>query len=222
MDLYAKKAAQPSQASASYSQHLQDPEENLHSPTPYLPAPSGSSMHFGLEEEIGSTNWFSSNDPLDQATANSPPSNDCVGHALLPDAVPRPACSNEAPHNSMEHPENVRKTHQQSNSAPKLTNARQVKKQKTRNGNDDFHERYLSLKREEIDRLVAIEERKAEDPYSIQKCITTLEGLKDLQIGDILKAADLFTDNKNNREVFLSFSNDALRLAWLTRKIQQT
>ena len=214
MDLYAKKATQPSEACTSYLQPIQDYEENLHSPAADLPAPAASCMHFGTEEEIGSTNWFCSNDPLDQATANSPPGNDS--------AVPRPTCSNEGPHNSMENPENVRKTHQQSTSAPKLTNARQVKKQKIKNGNDDFHERYLSLKREEIDRLVAIEERKAEDPYSIQKCITALEGLKDLQIGDILKAADLFTDNKNNRKVFLSFSNDALRLAWLTRKIQQT
>jgi hypothetical protein len=83
MDLYAKKAAQPSQASASYSQHLQDPEENLHSPTPDLPAAGGSSMHFGPEEEIGSTNWFSSNDPLDQATTNSPPGNDSAVHLIL-------------------------------------------------------------------------------------------------------------------------------------------
>ncbi|KAM0852370.1 hypothetical protein ACQ4PT_051792 [Festuca glaucescens] len=111
MDLYAKKATQPSQASTSYSQQLQDPEDNFHSPTPDLPAPGASSMRFGPEEEIGSTNWFSRNDPLDQATSNSPPDNDSAVHALLPDAVPKPACSNEAPHNSMEHPENVRKTH---------------------------------------------------------------------------------------------------------------
>lgn len=143
-------------------------------------------------------------------------------HGLLPDAVLGQACSNEDPQNSMERPEKLRKNQQQSNSTLELSSARQVKKQKTKHAKDDFHERYLSLKREDIDRLVAIEERKAEDPYSIQKCITTLEGLKDLQIGDMLKTADLFTDNKNNREVSLSFSNDALRLAWLTRKIQQT
>jgi hypothetical protein len=74
-------------------------------------AAGGSSMHFGSEEEIESTNWFSSNDPLDQATANSPPGNDSAVHVLLPNVVPRPAYSNEAPHNSMEHPENIRKTH---------------------------------------------------------------------------------------------------------------
>ena len=80
----------------------------------------------------------------------------------------------------------------------------------------------MSLKREEMERFAAIEVRKLEDPYSIQKCIAALEGLPDLQMGDILKAADLFTNNKDNREVFLSFSTDALRLGWLRNKIQNT
>ena len=59
-----------------------------------------------------------------------------------------------------------------------------------------------------------------EDPYSINKCITILEGLHGLQMGDILVAADIFK-TKENREVFLSFSSDALRLAWIKREIDR-
>jgi hypothetical protein len=51
-----------------------------------------------------------------------------------------------------------------------------------------------------------------EDPYNINKCITVLAGLNGLQMGDILLAADILK-TKENREVSLSFSSDALRLA---------
>lgn len=97
---------------------------------------------------------------------------------------------------------------------------RRGKKQKTKSTSPDdgFHERYLKLKREEIDRFASIEEKKLEDPYNINKCITVLEGLNGLQMADILEAADIFK-NKENREVFLSFSSDALRLAWIIREI---
>ncbi|KAE8816622.1 hypothetical protein D1007_05968 [Hordeum vulgare] len=87
---------------------------------------------------------------------------------------------------------------------------------------DDSHGRYLSLKREQRVLFAGIEERNLEDPYGIPKCIAVLEGLPDLQMEDTLKAADLFTDSKGNREVFLSFSSNALRLGWVRRKIQNT
>ncbi|KAL6841819.1 hypothetical protein ACP4OV_028331 [Aristida adscensionis] len=98
--------------------------------------------------------------------------------------------------------------------------SRRGKKQKNRlaSTDDGFHERYLKLKKEEIDRFAAIEEKKLEDPYSINKCIALLEALEGLQLGDILMAADIFKC-KDNREVFLSFSTDALRFAWITREI---
>ncbi|XP_020197434.1 uncharacterized protein [Aegilops tauschii subsp. strangulata] len=70
---------------------------------------------------------------------------------------------------------------------------------------DDSHARYPSLKSEKRVRYAGIEERNLEDPYGIPRCIAALEGLPDLQMEDVLKAADLFTDNKGNREVFLSF-----------------
>jgi hypothetical protein len=92
------------------------------------------------------------------------------------------------------------------------------KKNKSASPPDGFHERYLKLKKEEIDRFDAIEEKKLEDPYSINKCITVLEDLDGLQVGDLLMASDIFKI-KDNREVFLSFKNDALRLAWITREI---
>ncbi|KAM3212046.1 hypothetical protein ACQJBY_065253 [Aegilops geniculata] len=87
---------------------------------------------------------------------------------------------------------------------------------------DDSHERYPSLKREKRVQFAGIEEINFEDPYGIPKCIAVLEGLQDLQMEDVLKAADLFTDNKGNREVFLSFSSNAFRLGWVRRKIQNT
>ncbi|KAI4983039.1 hypothetical protein ZWY2020_023531 [Hordeum vulgare] len=49
-------------------------------------------------------------------------------------------------------------------------------KRQKRSSIDDFHEKYLKLKKEEIDRFAAIEEKKLEDPYNINKCITTIEG----------------------------------------------
>nr|XP_045084281.1 uncharacterized protein LOC120964337 isoform X1 [Aegilops tauschii subsp. strangulata] len=89
---------------------------------------------------------------------------------------------------------------------------------KKRDHDDVFLERYLKLKREEIDRFAAIEEKKLEYPCSITKCITTTEKLQGLQVDDILVAADIFK-SKKNREVFLSFSTNALRLAWVKREI---
>ncbi|KAF7070516.1 hypothetical protein CFC21_076029 [Triticum aestivum] len=83
---------------------------------------------------------------------------------------------------------------------------------------DVFLELYLKLKREEIDRFAAIEEKKLEDPCSITRCIATIEKLQGLQVDDILVAADIFKI-KENREVFLSFSRDDLRLAWIEREI---
>jgi hypothetical protein len=62
----------------------------------------------------------------------------------------------------------------------------------------------------------AIEEKISEDPYSINKCIIVLEGLNGIHMGDILMASDIFK-SKNNREVFLSFTCDALQLAWIKR-----
>ncbi|RLN43204.1 hypothetical protein C2845_PM01G40710 [Panicum miliaceum] len=66
---------------------------------------------------------------------------------------------------------------------------------------ENFHESYLKLKREEIERFAAIEEKKLEDPFSIKKCIIVLERLSDLQTGDMLKAANIFKDSLSNRKV---------------------
>jgi hypothetical protein len=61
---------------------------------------------------------------------------------------------------------------------------RRGKRQK-RNLDEGFQEKYLKLKKEEIDRFAAIEEKKLEDPYNINKCITVIEGLDGLQLGDM-------------------------------------
>ena len=71
---------------------------------------------------------------------------------------------------------------------PEMHETKRTKRRKS----SEFQERYLKLKKEEIDRFAAIEEKKLEDPYSINKCIRTLEGLKGLQISEMLLAADIF------------------------------
>ncbi|KAF0920435.1 hypothetical protein E2562_035148 [Oryza meyeriana var. granulata] len=71
---------------------------------------------------------------------------------------------------------------------------------KTRHGMDHYTRKTMNgpahstqdTNKEEIERFVAIEEKKLKDPYSINKCITVLEGLHGLQIGDILVTADIF------------------------------
>ena len=68
--------------------------------------------------------------------------------------------------------------------------------------------RCLKLKREEIERFKAIEEEKLENSFNIKMCITDLEGLSDIQIENMLKAANISKDSPSNREVFLSFSSD--------------
>src|SRR5438105_3497076 len=46
--------------------------------------------------------------------------------------------------------------------APRTTRGKRQK----RDVDEGFHERYLKLKKEEIDRYIAIEEKKLEDPYN--------------------------------------------------------
>jgi hypothetical protein len=94
------------------------------------------------------------------------------------------------------------------------------KKQKAKSGipSEGFHEKYLKLKREEIDRFASIEEKKLEDPYSINKCIIVLEGLNGIHIGHILMASDI-SKSRDNMKVFLSFTSVALRLAWIKSEI---
>ena len=97
---------------------------------------------------------------------------------------------------------------------PEMHETKRTKRSKS----SEFQERYLKLKKEEIDRFAAIEEKKLEDPFSISKCVRTLEGLRGLQISDMLMAADIFK-SKDNRELFLSFSSDELRLGWVRNQI---
>jgi hypothetical protein len=74
-----------------------------------------------------------------------------------------------------------------------VLDSRRGKKQKSKSASppDGSHERYLKLKKEEIDRFVSIEETKLEDPYSINKCIAGIEDLDSLQVGHFLMASDI-------------------------------
>uniref|UniRef100_A0ACD5U4M8 Uncharacterized protein n=1 Tax=Avena sativa TaxID=4498 RepID=A0ACD5U4M8_AVESA len=103
---------------------------------------------------------------------------------------------------------------QQLVATPEMHETKHTKRRKT----SDFQERYLKLKKEEIDRFAAIEEKKLEDPFSISKCVASLESLRGLQISDMVMAADIFK-SKENRELFLSFSSDELRLGWVRNQI---
>nr|XP_020167979.1 uncharacterized protein LOC109753496 [Aegilops tauschii subsp. strangulata] len=154
-----------------------------------------------------------------QVEANSAQGNDLTVHAPQVEAIP--ISSQHVGQTLHEIPQVVHRNRRPSSSAPEVTSRKRAKKQKT-TSIDDFHERYLKLRREEIDRYAAIEERKLKDPFSIKKCIKALERLEGLTMADTLKAADIFTANKENREVFLSFSSNELRLGWLTGKIRNT
>nr|XP_040241843.1 uncharacterized protein LOC109742475 isoform X1 [Aegilops tauschii subsp. strangulata] len=220
MDYYANKATQLSQFPTSHSPQLQGPEAHLHTPTPTIHAPGDSSMQFEIEEDSENTNWFSSNNTFSQVEANPTQGNDLTLHA--PSQVETiPISSQRVGQTLHEIPQVVHRNPRPSSSAPVVTSRKRAKKQKT-TSIDDFHERYLKLRREEINRFAAIEERKLKDPFSIKKCIKALEKLEGLSMADMLKAADIFTANKENREVFLSFSSNELRLGWLTGKVRNS
>ncbi|WVZ49417.1 hypothetical protein U9M48_000782 [Paspalum notatum var. saurae] len=193
MDHYANKASPPSKASPDVQQQ-----------------PHSLGLSFDVEESTrDDTNWFGT-DPF------APLGN------MMPHEVPDgPISSNLVPNIPDQSVEIFSQNSQASNSTQKAADGKHTKKQKTThtNATEDFHEKYLKLKREEIDRFAAIEEKKMEDPFSIKACITVLEGLTGLQAGDILQAADIFKDSPSNREVFLSFASDELRVGWLLRQI---
>ncbi|KAM3297491.1 hypothetical protein ACQJBY_039401 [Aegilops geniculata] len=129
----------------------------------------------------------------------------------------------EANHDSVQHtstPNEQRYTQSVPPKAPTEkpeSRRRKRQKQNPTSSTDGFHERYLRLKMEEINRFAAIEEKKLED----HKCITTIEGLDGLQLGDMLLASDIFK-TRENREIFLSFSSDERQLAWIKREIART
>ncbi|KAK3142895.1 hypothetical protein QOZ80_4BG0353560 [Eleusine coracana subsp. coracana] len=171
---------------------------------------SASYLNFDVGEGPGrdDINWFGSDafSPFPNIVAASmcPQSND---ETLVPEQRPQ---------------ETQRLNPLPSSSTPNVTDGKRPKKQKTSTNasTDNFHEKFLILKKEEIDRFAAIEEKKMEDPYSIKNCVTMLEGLADrLQVEDVLKEADIFKDNTANREVFLSFRSDELRLGWLLKQL---
>ena len=181
---------------------------HLQSPSASIPAPG--SFSFDIEEYRDDTNWFGNNEAFTPLGT------------FLPQKTPDgPSSINIAPHVSEQFEETLRHSARPSSSTPEAVDGKRDKRQKTKHTitTEHFHEKYLKLKKEEIERFAAIEEKKLDDPFSIKKCITVLEGLSELQTGDMLKAADIFKDNPSNREVFLSFGCDALRVGWLLRQI---
>jgi len=198
MDHYANKAISPSQVS---------PDVHLQSPSASIPTPG--SFSFDIEEDRDDTNWFGND-------AFTP-----LGTFMPQETPDGPSSINIAPHVPEQFEETLRHSAWPSSSTPEAVDGKRDKRQKTKHTitTEDFHEKYLKLKKEEIERFTAIEEKKLDDPFSINKCITVLEGFSELQTGDMLKAADIFKDNPSNREVFLSFGSDALRVGWLLRQI---
>lgn len=199
MDHYANKAKQSSEVPAPHSSLLDVPE--------------GTSFHFDVEGPGDATNWFG-------ADEFSPFPNQ-VNVNESPEAAYAPESSNKETFVPEQFQEKQRRTSCPSSSTLEIVNAKPVKRQKTRStiSTSDFQKRYLMLKKEEIDRFAAIEEKKMEDPYNIKKCVVALEGLTDLQMEEMIKAADIFKDNSANRETFLSFSRDETRLGWLRKQI---
>ena len=203
MDYYANKATQLSQLPTSHSPQQQGLEAHLHTPTPTIHAPGDSSMQFDIEEDSENTNWFSSNNTFSQVEANSTQGNDSALHA--PSQVETMSTpSLHVGQTLHEFPQVVHHNLRPSSSEPEATSTKRAKKQKT-TSIDDFHERYLQLKREEIDRYAAIEERKLRDPFSIKKCSKALERLDGLPMADMLKAVDIFTNSKETWKYFCHF-----------------
>ena len=88
-----------------------------------------------------------------------------------------------------------------------MVDAKRGKKQKTSRAalTNDFQERYLMLKKEEIERFATIEEKKMEDPYSIKKCVTALEGLPDLQMEELIKQQTYSKRTQQTEKLFFHF-----------------
>jgi hypothetical protein len=203
MDHYANKRKLCSEVPAS------------HSPPRHVPDTT-STLHFNVEGPRDDTNWFGTDEfsPFPNLV------NDSNFGASLEGTQPQDSINLEtlAPEQFLE---TQRHTSRPPSSTPEMVAGKRGKKQKTSRTalTNDFQERYLMLKEKEIERFAAIEEKKMEDPYSIKKCVTALEGLPDLQMEEMIKAADIFKENPANRETFLSFSRDETRLGWLRKQI---
>jgi hypothetical protein len=216
MDHYANKAKKSSEVPAPHSPQMHVTEGPLQSTLPTHQSAMGA-QHLQFEVEghrTDDTNWFG----IDEF---SPVSNYVNAS---PEGASAAAFSNKEAYVSV--PEQFQETQRQtlcpSSLTPEDVGTKRVKRQKTSTtmSTNDFQERYLKLKKEEIDRFAAIEEKKMEDPCSINKCVTVPEGLLDLQMEEMIKAADIFKDNSANRETFLSFSRDETRLGWLRKQIE--
>ena len=203
MDHYANKRKQCPEVPASHSPPRHGPDTT-------------STLHFDVEGTRDDTNWFGADEfspfsnLVNASTFNASPDG-----TQLQDSVNQETF---APEQILE---TQRRTFRPSSSTPEMVDAKRGKKQKTSRAalTNDFQERYLMLKKEEIERFATIEEKKMEDPYSIKKCVTALEGLPDLQMEELIKAADIFKENPANRETFLSFSHDETRLGWLRKQM---
>ena len=173
-------------------------------------------MHFDIEGQRDDTNWFGT----DEFSPFSNIVNDSTFSASPEGTQPQDSLNQETPA-----PEQFlvtqRHTSRPSSLTSEMVDGKRGKKQKTSRTalTNDFQERYLMLKKKEIERFATIEDKKMEDPYSIKKCVTVLEGLPDLQMEEMIKAADIFKENPANRETFLSFSRDETRLGWLRKQI---
>ncbi|CAO2164705.1 unnamed protein product [Urochloa humidicola] len=213
MDHYANKAKKSLQVPASDSPQLHGTDGLLQSTFPTQPAIGASSLHFDVEGPRDDTNWF--------GTDEFSPLQNHVNESTLHSSLEGPEPSNKDAYVLEQFQETQRQTSWPSSSTPEVVGAKRGKRQKTSGtiSTNDFQERYLMLKKEEIDRFAAIEEKKMEHPYSISKCVAVLEGLPDLQMEEMIKAADVFKDNSANRETFLSFSRDETRLGWLRKQI---
>jgi len=203
MDHYANKRKQCSEVPASHSPPRHGPDTT-------------STLHFDVKRTRDDTNWFGA----DEFSPFSNLVNASTFNASPDGTQPQDFVNQEtfAPEQILE---TQRRTFRPSSSTPEMVDAKRGKKQKTSRAalTNDFQERYLMLKKEEIERFATIEEKKMEDPYSIKKCVTALEGLPDLQMEELIKAADIFKENPANRETFLSFSHDETRLGWLRKQM---
>ncbi|CAL5093165.1 unnamed protein product [Urochloa decumbens] len=143
IDHYANKGKKSPEVPPSHSPQLHVTEGPLQ---PTFPT------HFDIEGPRDDTNWFGADEfsPLPNHVSHSP------------EGAYAPKSSNIEANVLDQFQETQLQTLWPTSSIPEVGGAKRGKRQKTNNTilTNDFHERYLILKKEEIDRFAAIEEKK--------------------------------------------------------------
>ncbi|XP_072950523.1 uncharacterized protein [Typha angustifolia] len=80
---------------------------------------------------------------------------------------------------------------------------------------------YIAAKKEETDgHIKAMRPLEENSPYSISRCITMFNNLQHSSDDDMLKAVEVFTKSKDNREIFVSLK-ESQKMVWLKKAMNK-